>query len=172
MAIQFPVSVTLPQTDSYFSCSGDLGNKIKRLEKKIEELTQTISKNQQKKTKKKKSDKTKKTEPKEKKSDKESAKNLKPWDEVKPAPTSAQITVHLPKEARLWVDDTFCPLDSDQRIFVTPGLEKGQKYAYMLRVELVRDGQRTTQCKEIEFAAGEHVDVDFDGKLSMSVSRR
>src|SRR5262249_31701396 len=74
----------------------------------------------------------------------------------------AHITVRLPAQARLYVDDTLCPLTSDTRTFDTPPLQAGRKYYYSMRVELERNGQRLSETRRVVVAAGERVDVAFN----------
>jgi uncharacterized protein (TIGR03000 family) len=81
------------------------------------------------------------------------------------APAPARVTVRLPADARLWVDNVSCPLASDTRTFVTPRLEPGQRYVYNMRAEVVRDGQTVTQTQRVMLSAGRQVDVTF-GKLA------
>src|SRR5262245_28498571 len=45
----------------------------------------------------------------------------------------ARITVRLPADAKLFVDNAECPLTSAVRTFATPKLEQGKKYYYTLR---------------------------------------
>jgi uncharacterized protein (TIGR03000 family) len=86
--------------------------------------------------------------------------------------TPAQITVHLPAEAKLWVNGVSCPLTSDTRTFDSPALQAGKRYAYTLRAEMVRDGQTVSQSQRVELAAGRQVDVTFDNLSPASVTRR
>ena len=53
----------------------------------------------------------------------------------------ARVTVKLPADARLYVDDVLCPLTSTTRSFNTPELEAGRPYYYTLKAEFVNDGQ-------------------------------
>jgi uncharacterized protein (TIGR03000 family) len=71
------------------------------------------------------------------------------------------VTVRLPADARLLVDDDVCPLTSSVRSFTTSGLKHGQQYYYMLRMEVVRDGQILVESRRVQFAAGQRIAVDF-----------
>ena len=53
----------------------------------------------------------------------------------------ARVTVKLPADARLYVDNVVCPLSSDTRTFNTPELEVGRSYFYTLKAEVIRDGE-------------------------------
>jgi uncharacterized protein (TIGR03000 family) len=85
---------------------------------------------------------------------------------------SAQITVRLPAEARLWVDGTPCPLTSDTRSFATPKLETGRQYVYTMRAEVVRDGQTVAQTQRVVLGAGRQVNVTFGELEPTGVTRR
>lgn len=74
---------------------------------------------------------------------------------------TARVTVHLPAAARLYVDGILCPLTSDTRAFDTPPLRPGRDYAYILKAELVRDGQTVTNSKRVLVRSGETSSVDF-----------
>jgi uncharacterized protein (TIGR03000 family) len=73
----------------------------------------------------------------------------------------ARITVRLPAEAKLFVDNTECPLTSATRTFSTPKLEQGKKYFYTLRAEALQNGQRVVQSQRVTMTAGQQVNVDF-----------
>jgi uncharacterized protein (TIGR03000 family) len=78
-----------------------------------------------------------------------------------PAANSATVTVRLPANATLYVDDEVCPLTSSVRSFTTTSLEPGRQYYYMLRAEVVRDGQTHVQTARVQFEAGRQVVVNF-----------
>jgi uncharacterized protein (TIGR03000 family) len=82
--------------------------------------------------------------------------------------SSARVTINLPAEARVWVDNVYCPV----RSFDTPTLEPGRKYFYTVRAEVVRDGQTVVQSRRIILSAGEAVNVNFsDNNEPQTVSR-
>jgi uncharacterized protein (TIGR03000 family) len=74
----------------------------------------------------------------------------------------AKITVQLPADAKLFVDDKLCTLTSDTRTFETPKLETGKKYGYTLRAEAARDGKTVQAVRKVVMTAGEAVTVKFD----------
>jgi uncharacterized protein (TIGR03000 family) len=82
---------------------------------------------------------------------------------VSVAPNRARVVVTLPADARLWVDQVACPIEGAVRSFDTPELAAGQRYAYTLRVEVERNGQRLQDSRRIPLVAGERVEVDFTG---------
>jgi len=85
---------------------------------------------------------------------------------------AARVTVRLPAEARLWVDNAPCPLTSSTRSFTTPALQPGREYAYTIRAEMVRDGQTVEQTQRVVIAAGRQVNVTLGDFAPASVTRR
>lgn len=84
---------------------------------------------------------------------------------------SARITVKLPSDARLYVDETLCPMTTDTRSFTTPELQAGQKYYYTLKAEVVRGGETRTARKRVIVEAGKDVAVEFTDLPLQTVSR-
>jgi uncharacterized protein (TIGR03000 family) len=83
----------------------------------------------------------------------------------------AKVTVKLPSDARLYVDNVVCPLSSDTRTFNTPELEVGRSYFYTLKAEVVRDGEKRTRSTRVVVEAGKDVTVEFKDLPVQSVSR-
>jgi uncharacterized protein (TIGR03000 family) len=83
----------------------------------------------------------------------------------------ARVTVRLPEDARLYVDNVTCPLTSSTRSFTTPTLEPGQRYYYTLRAEVTRNGQVHADSKRVTVEAGRESTVAF-GDLQPTVSAR
>jgi len=84
---------------------------------------------------------------------------------------TARITVKLPADARLYVDDVLCPLTSGTRSFDTPELSAGQRYYYTLKAETVRDGETRSSRKRVVVEAGKEVTVEFTDLPLRTVSR-
>jgi uncharacterized protein (TIGR03000 family) len=84
---------------------------------------------------------------------------------------SARVTVQLPADANLWVNDKACPLTSAKRSFVTAALEPGRSYYYTLRAQVQRNGQLLTQTRRVDVVAGREVDVRFDFSSAQTASR-
>lgn len=78
-----------------------------------------------------------------------------------PAGDRATITVKLPPGATLYVDDRKSPSQDPVRSFSTPPLPGGREYAYLLKAEVIRNGQPETLTQKVPFRAGERVIVDF-----------
>ncbi len=73
----------------------------------------------------------------------------------------ATITVTLPGDAVLTVDNEPTAARGSQRVFETPVLEPGKEYSYTLRAEIVRGGPPVRVSKTIIFRAGAAVTVDL-----------
>ncbi|MFO0796304.1 MAG: TIGR03000 domain-containing protein [Gemmataceae bacterium] len=73
----------------------------------------------------------------------------------------ATITVKLPPGAALYVDNNRNPSTESTRRFTTPPLPAGREFAYLLRVEVTRNGQPEQLSQKVAFRAGEHTEVDF-----------
>lgn len=73
----------------------------------------------------------------------------------------ATITVKVPAGATLYVDNNRNPSTDTTRRFTTPPLPAGREFAYLLRVELTRNGQPEQLTQKVAFRAGEHTEVDF-----------
>jgi uncharacterized protein (TIGR03000 family) len=93
-------------------------------------------------------------------------------DQVNVRPDRATVVVSLPADAKLYVDDTFCPLTSEKRSFRTPRLEAGRNYYYTLRVEMVREGKAVKKSRRVYVAAGKKVKVDFRETSTVSTAKK
>jgi uncharacterized protein (TIGR03000 family) len=80
--------------------------------------------------------------------------------------TTAKVTINLPANAKLWVDQVECPLTSNVRVFNTPALQPGQTYYYTLRIEVDRDGNQFSDSQRVVVSAGQQVTVNFGSALT------
>lgn len=79
-----------------------------------------------------------------------------------PRPSNtAHLTVELPVDAKLFVDDQPMKTQSAQRTFRTPELQRGQAYYYVLRAEVVRDGQVYKDTARVVVRAGDEARASF-----------
>jgi uncharacterized protein (TIGR03000 family) len=97
--------------------------------------------------------------------------DLKPWKAPAPEKDQASLSVKLPADAKLYVDGVLCPLESAERIFETPPLEKGKQFTYTLKAEVVREGKTTSETKLVPIEAGQQVSVEF-GNLTVATASR
>jgi len=93
---------------------------------------------------------------------------VKPKDEgAKPGqqttdPYRARLIVELPEDAKLFVDDR--PVQTANqtvRTFTTPQLDPSQEYFYILRGEVVRNGQKMEETQRVTIRAGSQIKVNF-----------
>ncbi len=84
-----------------------------------------------------------------------------PDSPVLPGGDRAVITVKLPADATLYVDDRRSPSREPVRTFSTPPLPTGREYAYVIKAEVIRNGQPETVSQKVPFRAGERVVIDF-----------
>jgi uncharacterized protein (TIGR03000 family) len=80
----------------------------------------------------------------------------------KASPRQATVVVHLPAEAKLYVDGKSANLTSKTRSFVTPELQKGQDYYYTVKAEVRRDGVTREHSQRVFVRAGTVAHVDLD----------
>jgi uncharacterized protein (TIGR03000 family) len=77
------------------------------------------------------------------------------------APERAKITVKLLPGSVLFVDGKRNDRSETVREFTTPPLPHGQEFAYMMRAEIMRNGQPESQSMKVTFRAGEIQTVDL-----------
>jgi uncharacterized protein (TIGR03000 family) len=86
----------------------------------------------------------------------------RPAADVAAAGNTARLTVRVPENARLWVDDRPSQQTGPLREFTTPAtLQPGQAYKYTVRAEWEENGRPVTQSRTVEFRAGGSAYVDF-----------
>jgi uncharacterized protein (TIGR03000 family) len=76
-------------------------------------------------------------------------------------PVQATVVVRLPADAELYLDGKKSNLASATRKFVTPKLEPGQDYFYVINARAVRQGKAVAQTKRVILRAGQEARVDF-----------
>jgi uncharacterized protein (TIGR03000 family) len=87
-------------------------------------------------------------------------------------PRPGSIEVRVPADARITVDGAPTQSTSSLRHFVTPPLERGYSYYYVLRAEVQRDGKTLTQTQRVTVTAGQTTAVSLDPAAPVvSVSR-
>lgn len=86
-------------------------------------------------------------------------------------PQRARVTVKLPSDARLWVENVLCPLTSGERTFNTPTLQPGRQYFYTLKVEVNRNGRALSENRRVYLSGGQQITVDFTTVNTASARR-
>ena len=92
-------------------------------------------------------------------------------EEVSTQAKTSRVTIVLPTDARLWVENVECPLTSSVRSFDTPPLDGSQQYVYNIKMEVMRDGQLVSQTQRAIITPGQSVRVDFNASAVSTASR-
>lgn len=93
---------------------------------------------------------------------------VKPMDPIKKTsltPSHADLVVNLPADAVLFANGIRMSQTSATRRFVTPELQPGQSFHYVLEAEVTRDGKTIRQTRNVEVAAGGRFSVDFGNMI-------
>jgi uncharacterized protein (TIGR03000 family) len=74
---------------------------------------------------------------------------------------SARITLFVPEDARVFINNEPTPNTSGVRSFYTPSLRSGVRNFYVVRMEVERNGQTFTENRRVDVAPGQNVNVNF-----------
>jgi uncharacterized protein (TIGR03000 family) len=85
---------------------------------------------------------------------------------------AAKVTVVLPEDARLYIDDVPYPVIQEKVTFETPKLEADRIYYYTLKAEAVRNGKVYRDSRRVDVAAGREVMVEFKELPSVHAVQR
>jgi uncharacterized protein (TIGR03000 family) len=78
-----------------------------------------------------------------------------------PSDNNAHLTVNVPADARVWIDDTPTTSTGPVRQFESPPLTPGSRYSYEIRASWNENNRKVTQTQKVAVTAGAHVRVDF-----------
>jgi uncharacterized protein (TIGR03000 family) len=79
-----------------------------------------------------------------------------------PTPAPARVSITLPADAKLYVDGQLTrTVDKSFRTFMTPDLEEGQEYRYVMKAEVIRDGVAQSETKTVIVKAGAVISEEF-----------
>lgn len=84
-----------------------------------------------------------------------------PMSQRRVAPDALVLAVHVPDDARVYVNDELTTNAGALRYFNSIGLEPGEAYVYRVRAEVVRDGKIVSQTKVARVGAGKAADLEF-----------
>jgi uncharacterized protein (TIGR03000 family) len=82
------------------------------------------------------------------------------------AGTSAFFTMHVPSDARVYVNGMRTQSTGEVRRYVSHGLVPGLRYKYAIRAEVQRDGKTLRDTRVVQVRAGEVSDVAFHFQTS------
>jgi uncharacterized protein (TIGR03000 family) len=77
------------------------------------------------------------------------------------ASTRALLTVKVPQDTQLWFDGSKTTTVGSMREFRSPPLTPGKRYTYEIRARWNDNGHEITQVQQVQFTAGDHIDVTF-----------
>jgi uncharacterized protein (TIGR03000 family) len=88
--------------------------------------------------------------------------------------TNAVLTVHVPAEARVFVNGLPTTSTGAVRRYVSNGLRAGYNYTYNIRAEVIRNGQTVTETQTVKLQAGDAPDIEFalNGSNSDSIANQ
>src|SRR5262245_36424222 len=75
--------------------------------------------------------------------------------------TTTTLTIRVPGDAKVYVANRLTKQTGTTRIFITPPLDPMSKYAYDVKVEVVRQGKVVSHTEHVRFQAGQLVSVDL-----------
>jgi uncharacterized protein (TIGR03000 family) len=79
-----------------------------------------------------------------------------------PMRDSALLSVKVPADAKVFVNDRATTSTGSDREFVSRDLANGARYNYEVRAEFVRDGKPVVETKSVQLTAGQTAALDFD----------
>ncbi len=74
---------------------------------------------------------------------------------------SGIVTIYVPHDAVVYVNDRLTSTTGSSRSFVSFGLTAGNEYDYVIRAEVTRDGQKYVETKVVTLKAGDQSAVSF-----------
>jgi uncharacterized protein (TIGR03000 family) len=78
-----------------------------------------------------------------------------------PLRTSALLSVKVPAEAKVFINDRPTTSTGSDREFVSRDLQVGTRYNYNVRAEFTRDGKAVNESRSVRLAAGQSASIDF-----------
>jgi uncharacterized protein (TIGR03000 family) len=75
--------------------------------------------------------------------------------------STAHVTVRVPADAKVWIDEAKTVSTGSVREFQSPTLTPGHRYSYEVRARWTENGHAVTQRQKVAFVAGAHTTVDF-----------
>lgn len=82
--------------------------------------------------------------------------------EARVSDDTAILTVAVPADARVFVNDEATQSEGPVRQYISQGLREGYSYTYVVRVEQMVDGEKITDVKEVRLRAGSTERLVFD----------
>jgi uncharacterized protein (TIGR03000 family) len=77
------------------------------------------------------------------------------------AAAPASIEMIVPADARVWIGDEATTPQGAERHFVTPSLEVGARYYYVIRVQWTEGGKTLERSRRVSFVSGDQIRIDL-----------
>lgn len=77
------------------------------------------------------------------------------------ASQSVNVTVIVPRDAKVWFENRETAQQGTQRSFQSPPLESGHSYTYTVKASWTENGQAVTRERRVNVQAGQSVTVNF-----------
>lgn len=87
-----------------------------------------------------------------------------------PMRSSAFVTVKVPADAKVFVNDRPTTSTGTDREYVSHDLTPGARYNYNIRAEFERDGKTVSETKSVQLAAGQTASLDFIGEAQVQTA--
>jgi uncharacterized protein (TIGR03000 family) len=85
---------------------------------------------------------------------------------------TALLAVHVPADARVFVNGLATRSTGADRRYVSNGLRPGMNYTYELKAQMIRDGKPVEETKVVQLQAGQTAEVDFNNAGAEIVDER
>jgi uncharacterized protein (TIGR03000 family) len=82
-------------------------------------------------------------------------------DTIAPADTRAYLSVDVPADAKVWVNDQLMPQTGTVRQLYSPPLTSGQSYTYEIRAQWFEDDRPMERVRQVQVHAGDRFTVNF-----------
>ncbi len=89
-----------------------------------------------------------------------------------PERTSALLSVKVPADAKVFVNDRPTTSVGNDREYISRDLTAGAVYNYDVRAEFVRDGRPVSETKSVQLTAGQSANLDFNAAATAAAETR
>ena len=72
------------------------------------------------------------------------------------------LRMHVPSDARVWIEGEAMSPSGADRIFVSPSLSPGYDYTYHIRVQWDENGKAVERNREVKVHAGDRISLSID----------
>lgn len=81
-------------------------------------------------------------------------------------PQPALITLFVPSDAQIWLEDAATRQQGTVREYTSPPLAPGQDYIYTVRMRRMENGRPVEETRRLNVRAGEHRSINLTGKMT------